>query len=200
MGCGAEIKLPSGSSVSYPSQGAVNTIQLADSSGAFKTSLWEISSMGALQPLTTLNLNIGGSTRKPRDVHSRRNLVSVGRSSNDGYAFQGANNSNITNAIGTGGGMTVIESNVRKLKVCGATAAGFVLMGTMSDISEAVSSATLELRSTTKGFLPNRGTLAQRDAIILPADMLVFAVIDGAAAQRGIYRYDAMLVSWIKIG
>ncbi|MDD2632085.1 MAG: DUF1566 domain-containing protein [Bacteroidales bacterium] len=56
-----------------------------------------------------------------------------------------------------------------------------------ADGSSADGSAMLEVKSTTKGFLPPRMTEAQRDAIQLPAAGLLIYQTDGTA---GLYQYD----------
>jgi hypothetical protein len=55
-------------------------------------------------------------------------------------------------------------------------------------------SAVLEVKSSTKGFLPPRMTKAERDAIVTPADGLLIYQTDGDANNpTGLYFFDGLL-------
>ena len=64
---------------------------------------------------------------------------------------------------------------------------GSILATVLGTVSTPVASAQLELRGTTKGFLPNRMTAAQRGVIGSPATGLMVYQTDGSA---GVYVYD----------
>jgi hypothetical protein len=49
----------------------------------------------------------------------------------------------------------------------------FAQVGINNDNSAADPSAMLDVKSTTKGFLPPRMTLAERDALVSPAEGLI---------------------------
>ncbi len=61
-------------------------------------------------------------------------------------------------------------------------------VGIMKSTSTIPASAVFEIESTTKGFLPPRGTNAQRNAISSPAVGLIFYCTD---ATEGLYIYTS---------
>jgi hypothetical protein len=67
-----------------------------------------------------------------------------------------------------------------------AVPSGMTIASSYQNITSA--SAILDIQSTTKGFLPPRGTNAQRNAIASPAIGLVFYCTD---ATEGLYIYTA---------
>jgi hypothetical protein len=58
-------------------------------------------------------------------------------------------------------------------------------------VTSSVTSALLQLSSTTKGFLPPRMTLVQKNAIATPGEGLIVYQTDGT---KGLYLYDG--ASW----
>jgi hypothetical protein len=61
---------------------------------------------------------------------------------------------------------------------------GNILIGTTTDVASSI----VTMNSTTKGFLPPRGTNAQRNAIASPAVGLIFYCTD---ATEGLYIYTS---------
>jgi hypothetical protein len=66
-----------------------------------------------------------------------------------------------------------------------------------TDGSDAHSSAMLDVQSTTLGFLAPRMTMAEKDAIISPADGLL---VYQTNLEKGFYFYDASSQAWVPMG
>lgn len=87
------------------------------------------------------------------------------------------------------------------LSVSGTTAGSYINNAfAIGKTSGAVSSATLELSGTTKGFLPNRMTGAQAEAISSPAEGLLIYATDGSGVtitSKGWWGYTGS--TWAKL-
>ncbi len=158
-----------------PSAGSAGDLQFSDGSGGFQTN--NIEAFGTVfMPTVNLGMNLGSATRRWLSIVAREHLADSGRGGNVGYSWTGIPNDAINNGSGTGGGIGIKTRSAEKVKVSNqnSTTTGIVLIQDgIPATSNAVVSALLELKSTTKGFLPPRMTTVQMNAIASPATGLI---------------------------
>lgn len=184
-----------------PSAGSAGDLQFSDGAGGFQTN--NIEAFGTVfMPTVNLGMNLGSATRRWLSIVAREHLADSGRGGNVGYSWTGLPNDAINNASGTGGGIGIKTRSAEKVKVSNqnSTTTGIVLIQDgIPATSNAVVSALLELKSTTKGFLEPRMTGAQIEAIASPATGLkAYATSAGAGdiTSAGWWAYDGS--NWVR--
>ena len=139
-------------------------------SSVINSSLTSVGTLANLTVTNTINGSINGNAASASTATKLTNARNI-----NGVAFDGTNNITVAASAGTLTGTTlnatVTGSSLTSVGVLNnATVNGKVIVGASSETS---ASAVLEASSTTQGFLPPRMTIAQRLAIVNPAQGLM---------------------------
>jgi len=139
-------------------------------SSVINSSLTTVGTLANLTVTNTINGSINGNAASASTATKLTNARNI-----NGVAFDGTSNITVAASAGTLTGTTlnatVTGSSLTSVGVLNnATVNGKVIVGASSETS---ASAILEASSTTQGFLPPRMTIAQRLAIVNPAQGLI---------------------------
>ncbi len=156
-----------------------------------------LTSVGTLANLTVTNPISGSITGNAATATLSSNATKLATSRNiNGIAFDGTENITVATSAATLTGTTlnatVTSSSLTSVGVLNnATVNGKVIVGASS---EASSTAILEASSTTQGFLPPRMTIAQRIAIVSPAQgLMIYCTNCGSYGEPQYYNGNAWM-------